>query len=141
MKRTTASLLILMLTSCAGARISITAERSRYPLSLSPVIRDNGGRLYGSHSLIRLGVLSISRTPFGLFYSSLAFHQTCDLSDEVNAQVEAVGGEAVVDVTVLVRPACGVLNGFPFLNALPFWPGCVPVTLTGDIVRRAYRLP
>jgi hypothetical protein len=44
--------------------------------------------------------------------------------------------EAVVGLTVSIAGGCGWLNGFPILNALPVWPGCVPVRLTGDIVRR-----
>ena len=51
-------------------------------------------------------------------------------------EIAAAGGEAVVGLTVSVGDGCGWLNGFPIGNALPFWPGCVPVRLTGDIVRR-----
>jgi len=52
------------------------------------------------------------------------------------AEPTLVGGEAVVGLTVTVSDACDVLNVFPILNIIPLWPGCVPVTITGDIVRR-----
>ena len=66
----------------------------------------------------------------------LSIPPTHDFSDEINAQVAAAGGEAVVGLTITVRARCDWLNGFPLLDALPIWPGCVPVRLTGDIVRR-----
>jgi hypothetical protein len=46
-------------------------------------------------------------------------------------------GEAVVSLAISVSNSCAVLNYFPLLNDLPSWPGCIPVTITGDIVRRA----
>ena len=42
---------------------------------------------------------------------------------QINAQVAAAGGEAVVGLTISVGDGCGWLNGFPILNALPVWPG------------------
>ena len=32
-------------SGCAGARVKVTADRARYPLSLSPVVRDGRARL------------------------------------------------------------------------------------------------
>jgi hypothetical protein len=126
----------LLAGGCAGARIRLTAERARYPLSLSPAVRDAGGHLYDARTLVKVGWLDIRKTTTGVVYSSLALPATRDFSDEINAQIAAASGEAVVGLTVSVGGACGWLNGFPILNAIPLWPGCVPVRLTGDIVRR-----
>jgi hypothetical protein len=132
---------LLAAVGCAGARVNVTADRARYPLSLSPVVRDTSGRPYDARSLTKVGWLDIRKTTSGFVYSALAVPPTRDFSDEINAQVAAAGGEAVVDLTVTVAGGCGWLNGFPILNALPFWPGCVPVRLTGDIVRRRNIVP
>ena len=138
MKRLTAPLLLCALTAagCAGADVGITAEQSRYAISMSRSIRDQSGVLYDDRSLERVGVLYADRTRVGFLYSLLTPRSTFDISDEVNAQVAAARGEAVVGLTVSVSDACDVLNNFPLLNILPIWPGCVPVTITGDIVRR-----
>ncbi|HVV52611.1 MAG TPA: hypothetical protein VHO06_23295 [Polyangia bacterium] len=127
---------LLAAAGCAGARVRVTADRARYPLSLSPAVRDARGRLYDQRTLLKVGWLDVRKTTAGLAYTALAVPPARDFSDEINRQVAAAGGEAVVGLTVSVGAGCGWLNGFPILNVLPFWPGCVPVRLTGDIVRR-----
>jgi hypothetical protein len=126
----------LAAAGCAGASVVVTASRSRYPLSLSPEVRDATGRLYDQRSLTKVGTLDVRQTSVGFLYSGFTPRSTRDFSDEINAQVAAAGGEAVVGLTITVRARCDWLNGFPLLDALPIWPGCVPVRLTGDIVRR-----
>jgi hypothetical protein len=129
-------LVSVAVTGCAGARVAVTATRSRYPLSLSGAVRDSTGRLYDQRSLTKVGTLDVRQTSFGFLYSGLTPRSTRDFSDQINAQVAAAGGEAVVGLTITVGARCDWLNGFPLLDALPIWPGCVPVRLTGDIVRR-----
>ena len=126
----------LAASGCAGARVNVTANGARYPLSLSPVVRDASGRPYDARSLVKVGWLDVRKTAPGFVYAALTIPPTRDFSDEINAQVAAAGGEAVVSLTISVAGGCGWLNGFPILNALPVWPGCAPVRLTGDIVRR-----
>lgn len=131
-----AALAAIALQGCAGARIDISAERSRYPLSMSGAVRDASGHLLDRSMVQKVGDLSASRTRIGIVYSAVTPYDVYDISDDVNAQVGAVGGEAVMDLTVTVSTGCNVLNGFPVLSILPFWPGCIPVHITGAIVRR-----
>jgi hypothetical protein len=126
----------LLAAGCAGASVRVTADRARYPLSLSPLVRDGSGRIYDARSLVKVGWLDVRKTTPGFVYSALTLPPTRDFSDEINVQIAAAGGEAVVGMTVSISGRCGWLNGFPILNALPFWPGCVPVKLSGDIVKR-----
>ena len=126
----------LLAAGCAGAHVEITARQSRYAISMSQVVRDSGGLLYDHQSLEYVGALYTGRTRLGFVYSALTPLSTFDISEDVNAQVAAAGGEAVVGLTVSASDGCDVLNNFPLLNILPVWPGCVPVTVTGDIVRR-----
>lgn len=135
------SSLLAVMTGCAGARINVTADRSRYPISMSDAVRDSTGELHGRPSLKRVGELAVEETRIGILYSAVTPRSTCDISDAVNAQVEAVHGEAVINLTVDVSASCAILNGFPVLNALPIWPGCVPVTISGEIVRRKVQPP
>jgi len=141
---TTRGLLLLgalAASGCAGARVDVTADHARYPLSLSQVVRDTSGRPYDARTLVKVGWLDVRKTTPGFVYSALTVPAMRDFSDEINAQVAAAGGEAVVGLTVSISGGCGWLNGFPILNALPVWPGCVPVRLTGDIVRRRNSFP
>jgi hypothetical protein len=127
---------IVLAAGCAGAHVEIIAQQSRYAISMSQVVRDGSGRLYDHHSLEYVGSLDTGRTRLGFFYSALTPLSTFDISEDVNAQVSAAGGEAVVGLTVSASDGCDILNNFAILNILPLWPGCVPVTVTGDIVRR-----
>jgi len=126
---------------CAGAHVEITARQSRYAISMSQVVRDGSGLLYDHQSLEYVGALYTGRTRLGFFYSALTPLSTFDISEDVNAQVAAAGGEAVVGLIVSASDGCDILNNFPLLNILPVWPGCVPVTVTGDIVRRRSAAP
>jgi hypothetical protein len=107
-------------------------------VSLSGVVRDKSGHIYNRHSLTKVGSFSAKRAPVALFYSAVTSPSSYyDISDAINVQVASSCGEAVVNLAISVSNSCFVLNFFPFLNALPFWPGCVPLTVTGDIVRQA----
>jgi len=138
MRSLPALFLIAALTvgGCAGARVAVKADQSRYAISMSQVIRDQSGQAYDRRSLDTVGRFQADKTRMGYLYSALTILSTIDISEEVNQQVASVGGEAVVGLTVTVSDACDVLNLFPILNIIPLWPGCVPVTITGDIVRR-----
>jgi len=125
----------LLAGGCAGARVSVRADGARYPVSLSGAVRDGDGLIYNKHSLTKVARFRAQRTPVGFIYSSWTIPSSYDISEEVNRQVALSCGEAVVNLTISVSNACTVLNLFP-LNVLPTWAGCVPVTVTGDIVRR-----
>ncbi len=124
------------LAGCAGARVHITAANAHYPVSMSPVVRDMAGLLHDERSLQQTGRFKTENTSLGFVYSGLAPGSPYDISSEIDRQVLAAAGEAVVNLTVSIRSSCSVLNAFPILNALPIWPGCVPISVTGDIVRR-----
>lgn len=128
---------VLLAGGCAGARVGVSADSARYPVSFSGVVRDKSGHIYNRHALTKVGSFSAQRAPVGVLYSAWTFPSNYDISDEINLQVASSCGEAVVNLAISISDACTVLNGFPFLNALPSWPGCIPLTITGDIVRRA----
>jgi hypothetical protein len=128
-------------TGCAGARVAVTAERSRFPISMSDAVRDTSGALYGPPSLQRVGSFSVESTKIGILYSGVAPGSPLDISDAVNTQVTAAQGEAIINLSLTVSEGCAFLNSFPVLNALPLWPGCVPITIEGEIVRRRRQSP
>jgi hypothetical protein len=123
---------------CAGARVTVTADRAAYPISLSDSVADGTGKLWTKSQLVKVGTFETHRTSIGFLYSRLTPRSMVDVSEELNTQVAASAGEAVVGLAISSSGACG-LNAVPVLTILPIWPGCVHVVLTGDIVRRPAR--
>jgi hypothetical protein len=128
--------LAVLAVGCAGANVEVVADHARYPISLSGSVRDAQGTLLDGRAFRVVGRLELATSRIGILYSTVTPDSKLDISDDVNAQVAAAGGEAVLRLSVTVADDCNVLNGFPLLNALPFWPGCVPVSVRGVIVRR-----
>jgi hypothetical protein len=133
--RAIALLLAATVMGCAGARVTVTADRAAYPISLSDSVADGTGRLWTRNDLVKVGVFQAHRTSVGFLYSRLTPLSTVDVSEELNAQVSASAGEAVVGLEISSSGACG-LNAVPVLPILPIWPGCVHVDVRGDIVKR-----
>jgi hypothetical protein len=136
MTRLAWAIAVFAAAGCAGARVEVTAARARYPISMSSVVRDGAGTLLAGSAFERVGELVVQKTLVGILYGRVMPIATCDISDDVNAQVGAAGGEAVLGLEVTVSGSCAFLNEVPVVVALPIWPGCVPITITGEIVRR-----
>lgn len=121
---------------CAGAGVTIVADRAAYPISMSGSVRDDTGTLHDARSLKVVGAFDVEETRLGLVYSTTTVHEKLDISDAINSQVQAAGGEAVIRLSVTVDDSCHWRNELFPLTVLPFWPGCVPVKIHGAIVRR-----
>jgi hypothetical protein len=123
-------------SGCAGARVAVTAERTQYPVSLSGVVRDREGALLGAPALQKVGNFAAGKTAYGIVHSTVSLSGSWDLSDEINRQVKAAGGEAVINLRIAATDHCAFLNSVLIFNALPIWPGCAPLEASGDIVVR-----
>jgi hypothetical protein len=130
----------LTAVGCAGARVAVTADRAAYPISLSDSVADGSGKLWRRSELVKVGTFEAHHTSIGFAYSALTPRSTVDVSDDVNAQVAASAGEAVVGLEITSSGACA-LNNVPLLPILPLWPGCVRVEVKGDIVKRPVARP
>jgi hypothetical protein len=136
MTRALGFICVSTLAACAGANVDIVADHARYPVSMSGAVRDGDGTLLDIRSLKTVGRFGVDASRVGIFYSAVTPRSPLDISDEVNTQVAQVGGEAIVRLSVTVDDSCNPLNVVFLLNALPIWPGCVPVEIHGLIVRR-----
>ncbi len=127
------AVMVLVLAGCAGARYNVSADRLKYPASLSPVLPDERGKpLYLGEDLQPLGEFSFTRTPIGFLYSII--RSDVDLSDSLNGEVERRHGEGIVLLSVRAE-TCASSWFFP-LTVLPFYPGCQNLTVTGTVVTR-----
>jgi len=123
----------LILAGCAGAHYRISADRLRYPTSLSPVLPDGGGKpLYLGEDLRPVGEFSFERKSVGFLYGLTG--TAIDLSDNLNDEVERRQGEGIVRLS-LRAVTCESSWYFPF-TVLPFYPGCQNLTVTGTVVVR-----
>jgi hypothetical protein len=119
-------------SGCAGARYEVRADQARYPISMSPALPDSDGTiLYVDHGLVPVGRFTEEVTKLGFFYGATG--GTLDLSDVVNEQVAAHGGDGVADLAIDSRH-CKTNWFFPF-TLLPIWPGCESVIVTGVVVK------
>lgn len=120
------------LTGCAGARYEVAADHARYPISFSPSLPDEKGKVvYLGHELESRGSFEFSTTKFGFLYG-LTSAGTMDVSERINEEVAKKGGEGVVAL-VVKNQNCFTNYLFP-LPILPFYPGCQVVTVTGTVV-------
>jgi len=120
------------LTGCAGARYEVAADHARYPLSFSPSLPDEKGKVvYLGHELESKGSFEFSTTQLGFLYG-LTSAGTVDVSEKINEEVAKKGGEGVVAL-VVKNQNCFTNYLFP-LPILPFYPGCQVVTVTGTVV-------
>ncbi len=133
MKRLLAMLLVICCAGCAGGRGWISAPTAQYPVSLSHGIRAADGHLLGPKERKRVGGFDTSKTFVALFYDAIPLNGSFDLSDDINQQVKAVGGEAITDLTF--QTSLCALDAIPVLHILPFWPGCATVRVTGNIIQ------
>jgi hypothetical protein len=131
---------MLCTTGCVGARTSVVAHHSHYPVSLSRGLRDRDGSLVAPERRKIVGKFTSSHTAWNLVYSAAKLTPTTDISDEVNSQVAAAGGDAIVQLTIVTRACALDYFVFPF-GVLPFWPSCAFVDVHGDIVRVEQQQP
>mgnify|MGYP001072023135 CR=1 FL=1 len=131
----TVSTVVLALgaTGCAGARTQLVADRAAYPISLSRAVRDADGSLVPHERMAKVGTLKHEATAWGMLYSAVELTPRTEISDAVNRQTAAAGGDAVVNLRVMTRH-CGA-DWMALFTAIPFWPGCMEIVVEGDIVK------
>ena len=136
---TVALALATLATGCAGGHARLSFDSAAYPVSLSPTVPDNDGQILAPERFEVVGVLSVQTKAWAIFYSAVPLQGKRDVSSDINAQVAEHGGEGVVNLRI-VSKQCKINHAW-VINALPIWPGCSDVTLTGDIIRRAAPSP
>lgn len=131
-----AILVALALTcGCAGGHARLSFDQAAYPVSLSPTVPDADGQILAPERFEVVGQLSVQTKAWAILYSAVPLQGKRDVSGDINTQIAAQGGEGIVNLRI-VSKQCKINHAW-VINALPFWPGCSDVTLTGDIVRRA----
>ena len=125
-----------------GAHGTVTANSARYPISLSSMVRDRDGEIVRGAELERVGRIRYEAKSWAMLWGLVELTDAHDISTVVNSEVQAAGGDAVINLTV-ATDSCGwnMLVYFNPLHILPVWPGCVNLEVEGDIVRVKGRAP
>lgn len=123
-------------TSCmVGGRGTATFDQVRYPISgTTTLLKKDGTTLNAASAGKPLGHVQAHKFYWAMLYGSVSLTGKYDLSQDMNAAVEEVGGNAVINAK-LTNTQCPTNYVLVVLGILPFIPGCVSVTLEGDAVK------
>lgn len=128
-------IIALSLISCAGARPRVSFDTAKVPVSMSGIVLGQDGRPLGPTDQLPVGRFATQKKGWAMAYSHLPLN-SMDFSEELNRQVEAIKGEAVVNLEVSInRSSCMTVGMLQLTEILPIFVGCVDVGLTGDIIR------
>lgn len=132
-----ASAAVLAALACTGClSISVTkmdGAELRYPVSLSSSLIDADGVVHRPLDSHKLASFEHSWGHWGMVYDSISLSSDEDLSALINAEVERVGGDGVVNLRVGAKG-----TGLAWLTSLLIvFPERVKVTVSGDVVRLA----
>jgi len=133
MKRLVCSAILLASVGCAGARTEVVAPTATVPVSFSRSVRDQSGEIVSAERREVVGHFESRHNAWGMFYSIAKLDPITDISNDINEQVRAAGGDAVIHLAIRSKPCAH--DFVPVFNWLPFWPGCTRVVVEGDIIR------
>ncbi|HNT51914.1 MAG TPA: hypothetical protein PKH19_00830 [Candidatus Syntrophosphaera sp.] len=129
--------LALLLASCVGGRLLLSADNTRYPVSLSPALHSPGGKLLSEADYYSVGTFKRDYERWSVFWSFIPLSRLeRDISADLNAAISAAGGEAAVNLQVNVgNNNLNRLLSFTLLALMPITPSVHRVSVTADIVR------
>ncbi|MBI2391646.1 MAG: hypothetical protein HYV09_18805, partial [Deltaproteobacteria bacterium] len=116
---------------CSGARSHVTAPTAEYPISMSDGIRDESGAPVADEDKQVVGYFQYDYKAWGMWWRMISFTGDKDLSEEMNKQVKAAGGEGVINLTVKAENC--TWNIFTFVG---LFPDCSTVRVRGNIIKR-----
>jgi hypothetical protein len=124
----------LELLGCSGARSYVVAPTAEVPISMSSGMRGEDGELLAAEQKHTVGEFSMNYRAWGMLWKAISFTGDKDISDEINEQVKAAGGQAVTNLEV--RSGNCMWNAITLLGLLP---DCSNVEIRGDIIRVSAR--
>jgi hypothetical protein len=128
---------LAVLSGCAGARADVVAPTATFPISLTHAVRGADGAIVADKDLAVVGTFNAEKLALAILYSAVPVTGALDISDAVNTQVRAAGGDAVIDLQV--RTQVCALDWIVVLHLLPIWPGCATVKAQGSIVKVVHK--
>lgn len=133
-------LCLAVLSGCTGAKSRIVAGHSDYPVSFSPAIRDTDGSILMEDQLTQVGDFAYGYKASRMFWKLIPLSRTeHDLSDEINRQVSASGGEGIVNLNIV--EVQNWWTSFAAILTVGLFPTSHAVEIKGMIVKRMEKTP
>lgn len=127
-----AAFVALAVAGCSGARSHVVAPTAAVPISLSDGVRGADGHLVADQRKQVVGYFRDDYTAWAMVWTLISLTAPRDISDEINRQVKAAGGEAVINLAVVTQNCGG-----NFWGLVGILPGCSYVKIRGNIIRVA----
>ena len=137
MKRTgvaALAFLALALSGCVGGNHILHFDTVKVPVSLSSSLLDANGDLVPQSRQMFKGRFEGEYRGWSTLWTLVDLN-TIDLSDDINARVKELDGDAVVRLRCQVCSNGSVSNMVLWINMLPFWVGAVKVKVDADVVQ------
>ena len=126
-------LFLFIVTGCAGSRSQITAPSVKYPVSLSPAIRNVDGEIIMENDLVKVGEFYYQYKTGYMLWTVIPLSQSkYDISNALNEQITKVGGDAIVNLTI--KNYGDHMICFTSMLSLGLLPSYSLIKITGDIV-------
>ena len=131
-------LLASVLGSATGCGVSswVTAPESEYPISMSSGIRDRDGTLVTAERKTVVGTYTQDYQACSMLWRLISFTGEKDISEDLNAQVKKVEGDAVTDLSVESSATFWTV-----VTLIGIFPDCAQVRLRGEIVQVTPKAP
>ena len=124
---------IIIMITCTGARGSIRLDKINKPTSFSALIYLNGEKKVKDKDLVTVGKLEVAKHFWGLVYSYVELSSDENVINEINRQIARHNADGIIDLNISAKQC--IINRIIGLNLLPIWPGCMYVTLSGNLVK------
>lgn len=127
----------IFLAGCAGARGVIELNSLAYPVSMSAYLYDQNNNIVAKEqALAVVDKFTYRKTAWGILWTLVPLSDDRDIADAINEKLKETGGDGIINLS-LTAEECGfnIFSTTFLLSVLPFWPGCVNVTVEGEIVR------
>jgi hypothetical protein len=115
---------------CSGARSYVVARSATVPISISDGLRGPDGALLADGQKTVVGEFEYQYRAWGMLFRIISFTGDKDISEEINRQVAAAGGDAVNNLEVSSGNC--LWNMFTLVGLLP---DCANVAIHGDIIK------
>lgn len=130
-------ILLIMLCSCVGGRMFISANSVKYPVSVSEGVYDKNYNLLDNSDYTIIDHFEFKLSSVYIFWTLIPLTKNRkDISALLDNVIEDKGGDAIVNLSIQTGP---IISGEGFLNLfaqiIPIIPSVVVAKVEGDVIK------
>lgn len=126
-----------VLFGCAGAGDVFYFQELKHPTSMSAYLYGPDKKVVAKgKGLKTIADFKYEKRVWGIMYTFVTLSEdiNADLTNKINGAVTNADGDGMINVAITFKESCGI-SRVPIINLLPFWPGCVDVLVSGEVVK------